>query len=257
MQSCIYEGSVRHRRLAPRKHVLRYRVFMMYLDLDEVHRVFQSRWFWSNRRFNLAQFRRQDHMGDRETSLSESICQLVEQKTGRRPTGPIRLLTHLRYFGYVFNPVSFYFCFDDEDKHLETIVAEVNNTPWKEQHCYVLDSSINQDNGQSFHFQLDKNFHVSPFMPMDLQYRWKFNQPGKRLAVHMENFRLNTKFFDATLSLCRREITGASLARVLVQYPLMTSRIVSAIHWNALLLWLKGCPVFTHPRKSNLEIQRS
>ena len=136
--SAIYEGTVRHRRRRPRLHAFTYRVFLMYLDLDDLDDVFQGRWLWSTQRPALARFRREDHVGDPSVPLDEAVRDLVAARTGHRPAGPVRLLTHLRYFGYVMNPVSFYYCFAADGAGLEAIVAEVNNTPWGEQHCYVL-----------------------------------------------------------------------------------------------------------------------
>jgi len=248
MQSAIYRGWVRHRRFAPREHSFRYRLFMMYLDLAELEEVFRGRWLWSTRRFALARFRREDHLGDPRVSLDRAVRDLVECNTGRRPTGPIRLLTHLRYFGYGFNPVSFYYCFDASGAHVETIVAEVNNTPWGEQHCYVLPEARNEGAGQHKRFRFAKDFHVSPFMPMDLDYDWRFSPPETRLNVHM---RLNSKakMFDATLELQREPLNGANLARVLTAFPFMTIKVIAAIHWEALKLWLKRVPFHTHPKK--------
>ena len=257
MKSGIYLGRVRHRRLAPVPHGFRYRMFMMYLDLAELPRVFQGRWLWSAQRPALARFRREDHLGDPDRPLDEAVRDLVQRETGRRPEGPIRLLTHLRYFGYVFNPASFYYCFDTDDDRLETIVAEVNNTPWGERHCYVLPQERNHGKGGHHRYFPSKEFHVSPFMEMDIDYDWRFNTPGKRLTVHMENARQGEKIFDATLSLERREIRGCSLAVVLTTFPLMTLRIIVAIHWQALKLWLKGVPVHDHPDKNNPAMEKT
>jgi DUF1365 family protein len=116
MKSCVYEGTVRHRRDAPVRHSFHYSIFMMYLDLAELPDLFRERWFWSPATPNLAWFRQSDHLGDPEKPLDQNVRDLVEAKTGHRPSGPIRLLTHLRYFGYGFNPVSFYFCFDSTDQ---------------------------------------------------------------------------------------------------------------------------------------------
>lgn len=249
MRSAIYEGRVRHRRYQPVGHIFSYRLFMMYVDLDELPTLFENRWCWSVDRTNLASFKRTDHVGDPHTPLDESIRQLVEARTGNRPTGPIRLLTHLRYFGYVFNPVSFYFCYDRSDEHVDTIVAEITNTPWGERHCYVLGPEDNRARGRRKRYRLDKVFHISPFIDMDVAYDWRFTEPTSQLAIHMENLREGKPFFDATMKLERREISGAALARVLVQYPMMTAKVIAAIHWQALKLWAKGVPFYVHPKK--------
>jgi len=248
MQSAIYRGRVRHRRFAPRAHAFGYRLFMMYLDLAELETVFRGRWLWSTRRLALARFRREDHLGDPHVPLDEAVRDLVERDTGRRPTGPIRLLTHLRYFGYGFNPVSFYYCFNASGTHVETIVAEVNNTPWGEQHCYVLSESRNEGVARHKRYRFAKDFHVSPFMPMDLGYDWRFSSPAESLNVHMR-LTSETKIFDATLELERLPLTGANLARVLLTFPFVTFKVITAIHWEALRLWLKRVPFHTHPKK--------
>jgi DUF1365 family protein len=236
--------------MRPRAHSFRYRMFMMYLDLAELPGLFRGRWFWSASRRAPAQFRREDHLGAPDVSLDQAVRDLVRERTGQSPRGPIRLLTHLRYFGHVFNPVSFYYCFDEDDTFVETIVAEVNNTPWGERYCYVLPQSENLGTGGHSRFSPKKVFHVSPFMEMDIDYDWRFNQPGSQLSVHMENARGGQKVFDATLVLERREISGRSLATVLVSFPLMTVKIVAAIYWEALKLWRKGVPYQEHPNKA-------
>lgn len=248
MHSAIFEGQVNHRRFAPVAHAFRYRLFMLYLDLSELDEVFRGRWLWSTRRPVPARFRRRDHFGDPAVPLDESVRALVAERTGRRPRGPIRLLTHLSYFGYCFNPVSFFYCYDEDDSRIETIVAEVSNTPWGERHLYVLDAARSDDRGIPA-FAPAKALHVSPFMPMDVDYRWRFSAPGPRLAVHMVNTRRAVKVFSATLALKRTEISGPALARVLAGYPLMTLKVIAAIHWQALKLWLKGAPVYDHPAR--------
>ena len=247
--SCLYVGQVRHRRFGDVPNEFRYTLFMAYLDLAELPGLFDRRWFWSARRPALARFRREDHAGPHDRPLDDVIRDMVEKKTGERPSGPIRLLTHLRYFGHCFNPVSFYYCFDEADERLETIVAEVNNTPWGEQHCYVLSGGEPVGESGVRRFELGKAMHVSPFMPMDIDYDWRFSAPADALSVHMQNLRQGAKLFDATLTLTRTEITGASLARVLVTYPWMTVKVMVAIHWQALKLWLKRVPFLVHPDK--------
>jgi DUF1365 family protein len=220
---------------------------MMYLDLDELPTLFNRYWLWSVKRPNLAFFDRSRHYGDPGLPLAECIRDLVQADSGQRPAGPIRLLTHLRYFGHGFNPVSFYYCFDEQDENVEYIVAEVNNTPWGEQHCYVLKESENHGSLRTKRYQFDKHFHVSPFMEMDMQYDWRFSTPVDRLAVHMINIKNDSIIFDATMKLESRTISSASLARVLLTYPLMTVKVVCAIYYQALRLWLKKTPFYTHP----------
>ena len=249
MHSAIFSGQVRHRRFEPVEHAFSYRLFMMYLDLDEVDTVFDGRWFWSTRRAAPARYRREDHLGDPQRPLADCVRSLVATESGHRPEGPIRLLTHLQYFGYCFNPVSFYYCFDAEDQRVEAIVAEVNNTPWGERTCYVLRDDSDRV-GPHQRFSPPKRMHVSPFMPMDVDYDWRFRAPDERLTVHMENYRKGDKMFDATLDLQRQEIGAGVLAKNLAVHPFMTGKVIAAIHWQALKLWIKGSPVYDHPDKT-------
>jgi DUF1365 family protein len=249
LASAVYEGVVRHRRHAPHAHAFDYRMAQLYLDLDELDQVFAKRWLWSHESRNIAQFRRRDYLGPSELALADAVRQRVEQATGERPHGPIRLLTHLRYVGLVFNPVSFYYCFAQDGETLVAIVAEITNTPWQERHAYVLPIERAQAHGRVFHWTFPKTFHVSPFMPMDCEYAWRFTAPGDDLRVHMDVKHNGQRAFDATLALQRQPLSSASLARVLWRYPLMTAQVVGAIHWQALRLWLKRNPLHDHPAR--------
>lgn len=247
LHSAVYEGVVRHRRHAPRAHAFRYRIAQLLLDLDELEQVFAGRWLWSTNGRNLAEFRRSDYHGDPAVPLAEAVRDTAERALGRRPAGPIRLLTHLRYAGYVFNPVSFYYCHATDGVALDCIVAEITNTPWKERHAYVLPAETAERRGRALHWRFDKCFHVSPFMAMRRRYAWSFVAPGEDLRVHMDVCDGERREFDATLALARRPLDADSLRRVLWRYPLMTAHVVAAIHWQALRLWLKGTPVHDHP----------
>lgn len=253
--SGIYTGWVRHRRYAPRAHAFRYRLFLMYLDLSEIDQVFADRWLWSNDRRNIAEFRRSDYLGDPAIPLGEAVRDCVEAHGISRPSGPIRLLTHLRYFGHCFNPVSFYYCYAEDGLTLQTIVAEITNTPWKQRHAYVLPVSEAASSGDLHTWRFDKHFHVSPFMAMAHSYSWRFNLPGQDLRVHMDvspsdsQAPMTQRQFDATLVLRRKPIDSRNLAAALLHFPFMTLRVMLAIHWQALLLWFRGNPVHDHPDK--------
>jgi DUF1365 family protein len=248
MESALYEGTLRHRRFARPARDFDYPLFMVYLDLGEIESVFTGRWLWSTRAPNLAWFSRRDHYGDPDVPLDQAIRDLVAERTRVRPRGPIRLLTHLRYLGHCFNPVSFYYCFARDGRTVETIVAEVHNTPWNETHMYVLSEASNVGRGDEKRYEFKKAFHVSPFFGMDLDYDWQFVCPGDRLSVHMDSRREGERVFEAALSLERRPMTGLELARALVSYPAMTTKVFVGIYFQALRLWLRRAEFHPHPR---------
>jgi len=259
LQSCIYEGLVTHTRRTPARHEFRYQLFLMYVDLDELPELFQRRWLWSANRPNIAWFRRADHLVGSQGSLAEAVRRLVTEKTGVQTSGPIRLLTHFRYFGFAMNPISLFYCFNSEER-LEFVVAEVNNTPWGEQHCYVIDVRSQQVSSSDtepaskklpLRFTNRKEFHVSPFLDLDYVYRWTLTEPGDSLTVGIGNHRTETSIespiFDASLTLRRRELTSWGLARALVRYPAMTLQVYAAIYWQAFRLWRKRIAYVPHP----------
>jgi DUF1365 family protein len=245
--SAVYEGWVRHRRFEPLEHSFRYPLFLMYLDLDELPGVLDPFPLFSARRSAPAHFQRADYMGDPERPLAECARDAVEAQTGSRPAGPVRLLANLRYLGHVFNPVSFYYCFDQAGERVEAIVADVNNIPWGERHPYVLARGSRR--GTVLSDELDKDLHVSPLMGMDQTYAFRASEPSERLGVHIES-RPNGgggKAFDATLSLRRHELSRARLAGMLARYPAMSLQTVAKIYAQSLRLKLKGARYFPHP----------
>jgi len=242
MRSALYTGTIRHRRYVDTPHSFKYQLFMCLLDVDQLPGVcdLERPWKW------FVRFDRDDHLGHKEQSLSEAVRDLVLQETGFRPSGPVLLLTHLRYFGYRMNPLSVYYCLDASGGGIHALVLEVNNTPWNEQHCYVLDNREGSPHRVNAAFT--KAFHVSPFLGMDYSYRCRAGAPGKNLVFHLENHREGRVDFDATLAMQRRTLNGGTLALALLHFPLMTMKVTAGIYYEAFRLWMKRAPYFRYMR---------
>jgi DUF1365 family protein len=256
--SALYEGTVRHRRFTPSRHEFESPIVMTLLDIDELT-LLDHLPLWSRRRAAPMHFRRRDYLDGTDRPLRDALGEVIEREIGRRPTGPIRMLTHLRTWGWVFNPITVYWCFadgadrtsgDETGPTPDIVVLEVTNTPWKERHWYVIEAEQVKGRGLVF----PKELHVSPFMPMNLDYRFSFttpdSAPGSTLGVRLELLRAGRKVFDADLELVRRALTPRAAVDVLARHPLQTIRVSLGIHTQALRLLAKRVPLVSHPRRS-------
>lgn len=249
LQSALYRGWVRHRRHAPHPHAFQYPIFMAYVDLAELDALALRTRGFGVERAGLVGFRRRDYLQPVDQPLPEAVRTRCRQLCGSAPVGPIRLLTHLRYFGHTFNPVSFYYGFGADGSTLTHILAEITNTPWGERHQYALPLAQGEAHGTAWHFHFAKAFHVSPFLPMELDYDWRFTVPAAQLRVHMQlAARDGGRPFDATLVLERQPWSTAALLASVARFPFLTVQVLARIYWHALRIRLKRNPFHTHPQ---------
>ena len=248
MKSSLYFGEVRHQRKSPKKHAFSYRVFMTHLFLDELGEVFQKRWFWSLDRLNLSSFFRKDYHKPEHHDLADAVRLTMSKQLGYEVKGPVSIITHLRTFGYCFNPVSFYYCWNEEKSKPHALMAEITNTPWHERYakCFRWDKKDQDKSKHSF----AKEFHVSPYMGMNINYDWRFLGPADKLKVDMILRENKEILFTANLNLAKKELNSANMAWALIRFPFLTFRITFGIYWHALLLRLKGCKFYPHPKNS-------
>lgn len=244
--SFLYTGTVRHRRFSPKTHGFTYPVFMALLDLDHLEEAMGVSRLLGFNRFNWAGFNDRDHLGDPSLHLKARFKADAEAKGFVFPEGSVQLLTNLRFWGYCFNPVCYVYAYDAQGQ-LALLGAEVTNTPWKERIVYWMKPG---EAAKGWSFDVAKAMHVSPFFPMDLRYRWSFTPPEEALKVRMALHQGESLVFDADLAMERRPWTPREIRRVLLRFPFHTLKVITAIHWEALKLWLKHVPIFTHPAKS-------
>lgn len=220
---------------------------MAWLDIDQLEAIGKFP-LWSTRRFNLVRYCRSDyidpHIPDLRTAIEQRLSQAGVEETPQK----IMLLTHLQNWGLSFNPVSFYFCFD-ESGQVSAILSEINNTPWDERHTYIHEIPLADRQARKWRFDFEKAFHVSPFMPMNLRYHWVFAIVADRLTVEMQLYRGEDLDFDAVLALKLTPLTAANAWKLPLLYPFMTLKVLSSIYWQALRLWSKRIPFYSHPER--------
>jgi len=219
---------------------------MCYLDLDELPDVLARHPLWSERPGRPVRFRRGDYLGDPDRPLAEAAREVAAGVGGGGGGGPVRLLTTLRTWGWCFNPISLYYCFDPTGHHVQSVVASVSNTPWGERYDYPLaagaDGAVDQE--------VAKAMHVSPFLPMDLTHRFRLEPPGSELRATVDDRRGGDTVFEAELVLRRRPLDRPAMTDLLVRHPLTTWRVSAAIYWQALRLAAKGEPFHRHPART-------
>ncbi|MEC7799820.1 MAG: DUF1365 domain-containing protein [Verrucomicrobiota bacterium] len=247
MNSSLYFGRVRHHRKSPKIHNLEYGIFMAHLFLDELKEVFKGRWLWSINKPNLSSFKRTDYHRPEIESLQDAVRDTMTRQLGEKMSGKVSILTHLRTFGYCFNPVTFYYLWGDDLTSPVAIMTEITNTPWGERYAKCFrwkDTDMNEKSEYDFR----KEFHVSPFIGMDVDYDWRFQNPQETVKIDMYLRQNNKSFFSAHLHLKQKAISFKNLSMALIRFPFMTLKVTAAIYWNALLLKLKGCPFYSHPK---------
>lgn len=251
MYSAIYQGILRHRRFLPKHHEFSYSSSLFYMDLDELPGLFSGVQCWSYNKRNFGAFRRSDYLGDSSIPLKDAVRAEVTRLIGSCPLGAIRMLTNLRIFGFCFNPVTLYYVFEVNADKPALILAQVNNTPWNERHSYVILCDPHTGKAKT---DFDKAFHVSPFNPLDMYYHWISTNPDEHLVVHMENHKQGSLdgrvlcYMDATLTLARQPWSAKNLKKILWRQPWLAIKVPLAIYWQAVKLFIKGVPIYTHKK---------
>lgn len=245
VQSACYAGAVMHRRMRPSSHQLRYRVSWLLLDLDELDSMDRGLRFFSRNGFNLVSFHDRDFGAGSDEPLRSQVEQHLRRAGVSIDGGAIRLLCMPRLIGYAFNPLSIFFCFR-RDGGLAALIYEVHNT-FGERHSYIIPVDAHDKSADEVTQHCDKCFYVSPFIAMDMAYELRVTRPGKRLSVVIRTSDKDGLLLVASLAGGRQPLTDTTLLRGIVANPMLTLKVVGAIHWHALRLWWKGIPLQPRP----------
>ena len=242
--SAIYDGTVRHTRRREVDHSFAFGVWLLWLDLEEAENGLAFPPLFSTKRPAPLSWRRSDHFGDPRRPLADCARDLVEERCGARPEGPVRLLTMARTLGVGYNPVSFFYLYDSEER-MQAAIAEVTSTPWGERCHYVMA----REGEEPLRGRFSKEMHVSPFMPMDQGYAWSAGDPGERLGLRIANTEDDREVFSASLNLRRRPLSRGNLARLLATRPPQPQLALAHIYGQAVRLKLRGAPYHRRPRE--------
>lgn len=250
LKSCLYETEIMHHRLSPKEHRFSYKFFSFYLDLDEINGLTKRILFLSRNKFNLYSFFDRDHIEKDGHPVKESVLSYLNEKGINLAGGRIMLLTYLRTFGYVFNPVSFYFCFDKNDRPV-CVIPEIGNT-FGELKPFLI--RRDQLNGRKFKDSQDKFYYISPFARLDDQLDFKLTIPGEKLNICIDTSRRGKKLILTTMLGHQEPLSNRTLGWLTLKFPLVTLKVISLIHWHAFLLWMKKIPY--EEKTSNIHLQK-
>jgi hypothetical protein len=238
-ESGIYTGNVFHRRSVPKVHQFNYRIYLFWVKLKELDILTETVSGFSQNKsgISVVNFKREDYLGDAKIPLETAILKKMNTLSEVRVSGDVYMLGQIRTFGLYFSPVNFFYLRNAHGKYTH-MLAEVSNTPWNERHYYLVDLDKQSD--------CDKAFYVSPFNPMDMQYKWQVQQPAENIKLNLSCYK-QTKHFEAAINMQKQPLTSATLRKSLLSIPSMTVKTVAGIYWQAIKLFLKRVPIYTHP----------
>jgi DUF1365 family protein len=255
MNSCLYKARIMHHRMEPKKHRFHYNVYMFYICLEELDEMSGRFRLMSRNRFNLFNFKDSEHLQlpreqpDKSKKIREHILTYLQENGVKQIPARIMLLTNLNTLGYNFNPVSFYFCYDESGTAF-CAIAEISNT-FGEMKPYLLKNQ--EVDGSGFHLNTTKYFYVSPFFDHDTSFDFNLSLPGEKLNIRVDDLKEERKIFISTLTGTRKVLSDANMLRYFFSIPFITLQVITLIHWNAALLWLKKIPYRKKAERADLQ----